>query len=60
MVIGFLATAYGLSCGKSREEVQWAAFLGAFIGAGFGLLIYGFAVMSGAILTRSSCRQKAA
>jgi len=32
---------------EGREEIRWAAFVGAFIGAGIGLLTYAFGLVTG-------------
>lgn len=40
MLFSFLATAYALLCWNSKDEVQWAAFIGGFIGFGCGLIVY--------------------
>jgi hypothetical protein len=40
MFFGFLATAYALGIGDSRDEVHWKALIGGFIGFGCGLFLY--------------------
>jgi hypothetical protein len=40
IVAGFLGTSYGLWRGMSRDDVRWMAFAWAYLGVGFGLLIY--------------------
>lgn len=42
MLFGFLVTAYALGCRNSRDDVQWQAFIGGFIGFCCGLVIYAF------------------
>lgn len=42
MLFGFFVTAYALSCRHSRDDVEWQAFIGTFIGFGCGLVIYLF------------------
>jgi len=43
----FLLTLAALWRRESREEIRWAAFVGAFIGAGVGLLAYAFDLITG-------------
>lgn len=40
IIAGFLGTSYGLWRGMSRDDVRWMAFAWAYLGVGFGLLIY--------------------
>jgi hypothetical protein len=40
ILMGFSATSYGFWLGLPRDEVQWAGFLGAYIGVGLGLIVY--------------------
>jgi hypothetical protein len=44
---GFLVTAYALSRRESKEDVQWKAFLGGFVGIGLGLMVWVFGLASG-------------
>jgi hypothetical protein len=43
----FVFTAAAIRRGVDREEVKWAAFVGAFIGAGIGLLVYSIGLVTG-------------
>jgi hypothetical protein len=40
ILLGFFGTSYGFWRKQPREEIQWAGFFGAYLGAGFGLSIY--------------------
>ncbi len=44
---GFVLTAHAFWRGDTRGDVQWAGFKGAFIGAGVGLVVYGFGLLTG-------------
>jgi hypothetical protein len=39
ILLGFFGTSYGFWRKQPREEIQWS-FLGAYLGAGFGLSVY--------------------
>ncbi|MGH2956871.1 MAG: hypothetical protein ACRDL6_07760 [Solirubrobacterales bacterium] len=40
IVSGALGTGFALARGLAREDVQWYGFLGTFLGAVGGLLLY--------------------
>jgi hypothetical protein len=40
ILIGFAGTSCGFWLRLSRDEVQWAGFLGAYLGVGVGLVVY--------------------
>lgn len=40
IVAGFLGTSYALWQEMPRDDVRWMAFYWAYLGVGFGLLIY--------------------
>jgi hypothetical protein len=46
-VVGFLCTAYAWSRHESEERIKQKAFVGGSVGAGLGLLFYGFGLVSG-------------
>lgn len=43
----FLLTLAAFWRREGREEIRWAAFVGAFAGAGIGLLIYSIGLITG-------------
>lgn len=43
----FAFTVAAIWRGVDREEVRWAAFMGAFIGAGIGLFVYVIGLVTG-------------
>jgi hypothetical protein len=47
MVSTFLATAYAFASRASRGDVQWTAFVAGFVGAGFGLFVWTFGLITG-------------
>lgn len=42
-----LLTALALRSRVKRDNVHWAAFMGAFLGAAIGLLVYAFGLLTG-------------
>jgi hypothetical protein len=40
VLIGFAGSSYGFWRRLPRDEIQWAGFLGAYFGVGFGLVAY--------------------
>ena len=47
MLFSFLVTAYALGRGAPRDDVQWKAFIGGFIGVGAGFLVWGIGLITG-------------
>lgn len=43
----FLATAYAFLSDAPRDEVQWLGLLGGFAGAGIGILVWVFGLITG-------------
>lgn len=40
IVCGFLGTSVALARRAVRDDVRWVGFFAAYLGAGFGLLVY--------------------
>jgi hypothetical protein len=45
--ISFVWTAYAFWRGVGREEILWSAFVGAFVGAGIGFVLYWISLVTG-------------
>jgi len=47
LAVGVVVTAHALWRRKDRGDVMWAGFLGTFAGAGAGLFLYAFGLLTG-------------
>jgi hypothetical protein len=47
LAVCFVFTGAAIRRGVGREEIKWAAFVGAFIGAGIGLFVYLTSLVTG-------------
>jgi hypothetical protein len=47
LVVGCFTTAYSVLRRDSRVDVMWAGFVGTFLGAGIGLLVYAIGLFTG-------------
>jgi hypothetical protein len=45
--VGFVWIAHAFWRGAARDEVLWAAFVGAFVGEGIGLALYAIGLVTG-------------
>jgi len=47
IAIGCVFTAYAFWRKEGREDIMWTCFVGTFVGAGVGLLVYAIGLITG-------------